>query len=62
MVNPKKMLEDAIGKTTPGLAKVLESVHAHLEEILETNQKQLVVSEEIRDILKDDKKDNSNTN
>ncbi len=45
MVNPIKLIKE----TVPQLAKIMESIHAHLELILEEDQKihqQLVLSNE----------------
>lgn len=38
-LNPKKMLEKAIGETSHDLGRVLESIHAHLELMLEEQKK-----------------------
>ena len=60
MVNPIRVLKEVV----PQLAKIMESIHAHLELILEEDQKinqQLVLSNdkltEVIDILNDKRKD-----
>lgn len=62
-MNPLKIFKESI----PSLAKVLESIHAHLEEQLETQQKILKLLEDINGkkickVQPSDEKDPKNSN
>lgn len=50
-MNPIKEL----GKVIPGLKDVLESIHAHLEHILDEDRRQTQLLEQIRNTLENDK-------